>query len=567
MHPRVWLNPRLDPPDIRVQGWQRPSPDRADPKSEPQSHELRFDLSLGRVDALKKTVYGRIAGDTTILAVPKSIVDELPRNSLAFRDRTLLSIKPQEFARVTIERPSLSVTVEAPPTTGARGTQWRMVEPVEAPTDESAVTALLLTLGNLRAETWESDVVGDGRSFGLDKPLLRVKWTLQARPAPGGSTPVAGKQGVLRIGTDEVQDGQSFYANIEGDAKVFTVNPSVVIPVTRGRSLHTQNVFEFQADRPPGIRSSCSGRRESVSLEKERPQQRRAWGHQRATTRRGVDRLEGRPRSSRSLAGLKPLRFVQYNGPFLEEYGLLEPTGHDPLVKLARQSRGVRTAGRQATGRIRVVRHDHRERYGSRVHSSRRCVEERAQPPGSLRRLAFDELPSFRRSADHSRERPDRNHGRHVRPLKDDSVRNAGKQGKREKVKGTRDEISAETVEGEPFCFLLRFSFVLCLLPFAFSKVPGSPHSGRRGRVVSASRTACFTMDRTDPIDPPHRRAFVPRIVPYPHPSLRYVSRPVERIDDELRGSIRAMFDLMYAARGDRPRGQPGWPCRSDSSS
>ncbi len=42
----------------------------------------------------------------------------------------------------------------------------------------------------------------------------------------------------------------------------------------------------------------------------------------------------------------------------------------------------------------------------------------------------------------------------------------------------------------------------------------------------------------------------MPRIVPYPHPSLRYVSRPVERIDDELRASVRAMFDLMYAARG-----------------
>ncbi|MBX6316092.1 MAG: peptide deformylase [Isosphaeraceae bacterium] len=40
------------------------------------------------------------------------------------------------------------------------------------------------------------------------------------------------------------------------------------------------------------------------------------------------------------------------------------------------------------------------------------------------------------------------------------------------------------------------------------------------------------------------------RIVPYPHPALRYVSRPVEQIDDTLRGQVRAMFDLMYAARG-----------------
>lgn len=42
----------------------------------------------------------------------------------------------------------------------------------------------------------------------------------------------------------------------------------------------------------------------------------------------------------------------------------------------------------------------------------------------------------------------------------------------------------------------------------------------------------------------------MPRIVPYPHPALRYESRPVVEIGDELRASVRAMFGLMYAARG-----------------
>ena len=40
------------------------------------------------------------------------------------------------------------------------------------------------------------------------------------------------------------------------------------------------------------------------------------------------------------------------------------------------------------------------------------------------------------------------------------------------------------------------------------------------------------------------------RIVKYPHPALRYASRPVDQIDDELRGVVRSMFDLMYEARG-----------------
>jgi peptide deformylase len=39
-------------------------------------------------------------------------------------------------------------------------------------------------------------------------------------------------------------------------------------------------------------------------------------------------------------------------------------------------------------------------------------------------------------------------------------------------------------------------------------------------------------------------------IVHFPHPALRYQSRPITEIDNDLRATIRAMFDLMYAARG-----------------
>ena len=40
------------------------------------------------------------------------------------------------------------------------------------------------------------------------------------------------------------------------------------------------------------------------------------------------------------------------------------------------------------------------------------------------------------------------------------------------------------------------------------------------------------------------------RIVTYPHPALRYESRAVTRIDDDLRATIREMFGLMYEANG-----------------
>lgn len=40
------------------------------------------------------------------------------------------------------------------------------------------------------------------------------------------------------------------------------------------------------------------------------------------------------------------------------------------------------------------------------------------------------------------------------------------------------------------------------------------------------------------------------KIVQYPHPTLRYQSKPVKRVDSELRSAVARMFELMYEARG-----------------
>ena len=39
-------------------------------------------------------------------------------------------------------------------------------------------------------------------------------------------------------------------------------------------------------------------------------------------------------------------------------------------------------------------------------------------------------------------------------------------------------------------------------------------------------------------------------IITYPHPTLRRVSKPLRRVDADLRQRIREMFELMYAAKG-----------------
>jgi peptide deformylase len=40
------------------------------------------------------------------------------------------------------------------------------------------------------------------------------------------------------------------------------------------------------------------------------------------------------------------------------------------------------------------------------------------------------------------------------------------------------------------------------------------------------------------------------KIINYPHPTLRHVSKPLRRVDAEVRRMVREMFDAMYEAKG-----------------
>ena len=43
---------------------------------------------------------------------------------------------------------------------------------------------------------------------------------------------------------------------------------------------------------------------------------------------------------------------------------------------------------------------------------------------------------------------------------------------------------------------------------------------------------------------------FALKIIQYPHPTLRYKSKPLKRVNDELKQIVRDMFDAMYEAKG-----------------
>jgi len=43
---------------------------------------------------------------------------------------------------------------------------------------------------------------------------------------------------------------------------------------------------------------------------------------------------------------------------------------------------------------------------------------------------------------------------------------------------------------------------------------------------------------------------FTLNIIQYPHPTLRYKSKPIRRVNEELKQIVSDMFDAMYEAKG-----------------
>ena len=303
-------DPRLDPPRFRIQGWQAES-GSSQPESTTSSEveeESRFDLSLGRHDALRKTIYARVAGDSTILAVPDTIAASLPSTRFAYLDRSVLALNPQDFVSLTVERGASRVSVAAPDAKGPTN-KWTITAPVHAPADNSAVTGLILTLAHLRVDQWESEQIGDGKEFGLDAPPLVVHWTLKAS-----------RQGTLRLGKNKAKSS-SVYANLEGDPRVFSLSLAALSGIEA--ELHDKSVLSFKPSAAERI--VLRWPLQTVTLNKypkpgsATPVWQPALGFDAS-----IDVSRAAPLVN-ALAELKTSRFLQYDGPIPVAAGLENP--------------------------------------------------------------------------------------------------------------------------------------------------------------------------------------------------------------------------------------------------
>lgn len=270
--------------------------------------EIVLDLHIGRLDGARKVFYAQLANDSAILTLPDSILDVLPKNAMAFRDRSIAGTDPAGVRKLIITR--AGQTDELVPEQSGRPNRWRMRQPIDATADTRSVTQILAVLANLRAEDFVADSQKDAVKFGLTEPLLEVAWETD-------------RMHRLKVGA-QVPRKASYFAAIEGEPAVFVLAAETLKPFEAEFRDHV--VMSFPPASALELVLSWSRPKRTISLLHRQPTAKEPleWVDQPGSDSRGID-LSAASALAKALSHLETVRFTQYNGEIAAFTGLLRP--------------------------------------------------------------------------------------------------------------------------------------------------------------------------------------------------------------------------------------------------
>ncbi len=265
-------------------------------------------LEVGREARNTTSIYGRRAGDpSTILLLPKTVQSLIPRQPLAFRNRTLLRDDPQQITEISLTRANESQAIQRTKNKQGRLSPWGLIEPVSATADQLVASMLADHLAALRAEALIEEEPDDVAIFGLETPFAVVRWSGDLGSGPH----------LLRVGGRFSRNPEQRYAALDDRPVVFLIGPKLLKPMET--ELRERRILAFGPDRLEGITLEVRDQRLSVSRKSDG-----TW-----------EQTEGDPDSTLSsldfeaLAGaigsLTAIRFVQHQGSIPPGSGLEPP--------------------------------------------------------------------------------------------------------------------------------------------------------------------------------------------------------------------------------------------------
>jgi hypothetical protein len=111
------------------------------------SDDARYGLIVGNAATEPDGFYAMVEGGSSVLVIAADLLDDVPANAGVLRDKQVLHLSRERLAEITIERngdPTLQLV--------RRGTDWSISQPRPIDADATALSGIISTLTDLRAE-------------------------------------------------------------------------------------------------------------------------------------------------------------------------------------------------------------------------------------------------------------------------------------------------------------------------------------------------------------------------------------------------------------------------------
>ena len=187
------------------------------------------ELLVGDKNATGMGLYAKLPNDKRVFLIPNSAESSLNKSTFDLRDKTALKITPEKVDSVELASSKQTIRLVK------AGDQWKLVKPIEAPADYTAVEGLIGQLQSAQMATLKDnpDEVKDLKKFGLDKP--EVTATIDS----------AGAATVLQLGS--TAENGTMWARDPARPVVFSITNGVADELRKAPSdFRRKEIFEFR---------------------------------------------------------------------------------------------------------------------------------------------------------------------------------------------------------------------------------------------------------------------------------------------------------------------------------
>ncbi len=183
-------------------------------------------LMIGKARAGKPEFFARLDGSSSVFGIKKDVADTLIGGALALLPLQLWNGDASGLSVVEVQRGA-----DKPFTLKHEAGNWKITAPFQAEADMGAVNPLAGALAAVKAERYVAHAPVNLVEYGLDKPAVRIKFTLTEHKfnKPGDEPKDETKERTLLIGKPEADGKTSRFAKLEGDpiAAVFVINDAL----------------------------------------------------------------------------------------------------------------------------------------------------------------------------------------------------------------------------------------------------------------------------------------------------------------------------------------------------